>query len=87
MATKLTQGQRSNDFCHTPEGELVRRAFVCEKCAELNDPDYEWCGCNRSFEGFHSPSTTTAKVAYIDLTKEEYIDKYLETNPFSDLYE
>ena len=44
VATRNTQGQRGNDFCFVPEGEIV--AFPAAECTgEKIDGS---CGCRRS---------------------------------------
>src|SRR3990172_8245236 len=59
VATAETQGERSNDFCHTVEGELVTwPALECS--GESVDGG---CGCRRALCGVGSlKATTTAKV-------------------------
>ncbi|MDR2569726.1 MAG: hypothetical protein LBD23_05445 [Oscillospiraceae bacterium] len=85
ISTKRTQGQRSIDFCNVPENELVRHGVICEK--HKNTPD-EKCGCDRSLKGFYCDnSTTTFKVAFIDMTKKQYIEEYMRTNPLASIYE
>ena len=60
VATRNTQGQRGNDFCFVPEGEIV--AFPAAECTgEKIDGS---CGCRRSMEGIKShKATTTVMVA------------------------
>jgi hypothetical protein len=59
VSTRDTQGQRKNDFCYVPEGELV---MVGEKCTGGTVDDD--CGCCRSMVGLKSRrSTTTFMVA------------------------
>ncbi|HEX4815354.1 MAG TPA: hypothetical protein VFV66_21640 [Nonomuraea sp.] len=71
VETRLTQGQRTNDFNHCLPGELVRLASVCDR--DNGDPD-GGCGCARSFAGFASAlGTTTAIVADVDMTRDVYI--------------
>jgi hypothetical protein len=75
VATKQTQGQRKNDFCHVPEEELVRFGFACDRDAD--DPNGS-CGCNRSLIGFDcQKATTTFRIMSIAMTKERYIAEYL----------
>ena len=58
VSTKETQGQRKNDFCHVPEGEIVTFATECD--GESVDGN---CGCRRSMVGVESLSaTTTIKI-------------------------
>lgn len=67
VSTTSTQGQRANDFCFVPEGELVHWfGLVCGKDTDgqtgVPDPDGP-CGCGRSFVGLESQKgTTTARV-------------------------
>ena len=63
IATKETQGRRSNDFFWAQEGELVTfPAMVCDGEEEVDDA----CGCRRSMTGVHSlKSTTTVQVIYL----------------------
>ena len=64
VCTRETQGQRKNDFCHVPEGELLK---VGGSECDREDVDGA-CGCRRSFVGMMSNfATTTAKV--IDIPK------------------
>ncbi len=65
VATKETQGRRTNDFCHCVEGEYVTYGFECDR--ETVDGV---CGCKRSLLGFDSSkATTTFRVATADLTE------------------
>lgn len=58
VSTKETQGQRKNDFCHVPEGEIVTFATECD--GESVDGH---CGCRRSMIGVECMhATTTIKV-------------------------
>jgi len=63
VATRQTQGQRDNDFCFVPEGEIVTfPVFTCT--GEEADGA---CGCRRSLCGVHSSTgTTTVKVALLE---------------------
>jgi hypothetical protein len=55
VATRETQGQRTDDFYWANDGELVLPPLVC---------DSPVCGCDRSFVGIDShKATTTAMVA------------------------
>lgn len=57
-ATKDGQGQRSNDFSWSEEGESVYFGFRCDG----GTPD-DRCGCSRAFSGVKSgKATTTARV-------------------------
>ncbi|MBI4473737.1 MAG: hypothetical protein HY646_13805 [Acidobacteria bacterium] len=57
VSTKLTQGQRANDFSFVPEGELVFAGFKCTG----ERPD-DRCGCARSLCGAISQKATTTFV-------------------------
>lgn len=63
VATRQTQGQRDNDFCFVPEGEIVTfPVFTCD--SEAADGA---CGCRRSLCGVRSSTgTTTMKVALLE---------------------
>lgn len=60
VSTTETQGQRTNDFCYVPEGELViPPSFTCS--SETTDGP---CGSKRSWGGVTChKATTTMKVA------------------------
>lgn len=65
VATRLTQGQRKNDFCFAKEDELVRFGTECD--GEKVDGA---CGCRRSMIGMESSKgTTTMKVVDLDLSR------------------
>lgn len=71
VATKETQGQRGNDFCHANEGEIVNFHLECD--GETVDGE---CGCRRSMSGIEThKATTTIKVAEIDITREKFFEK------------
>lgn len=58
VATKLTQGQRGNDFSHADEGELLGFTSECD-----GEPVDGKCGCRRAFSGLVTHrATTTAQV-------------------------
>jgi hypothetical protein len=76
-STMETQGQRDNDFCFVPEGELVHIGIECDR--DHGDPD-GYCGCVRSMVGVEChKSTTTMKVVEQDITPEEYNNKILQS--------
>jgi len=78
VSTKETQGQRENDFCHVPEGELVKFGFICDR--DRNDPD-GFCGCARSLTGMEcSRATTTVKVVSRKMTKEQFVNEYIKSD-------
>ena len=63
VATRQTQGQRDNDFCFVPEGEIV--TFPVFTCA--GEEADGACGCCRSLCGVYSSTgTTTMKVALLE---------------------
>jgi hypothetical protein len=66
VATNHTQGQRSDDFCDTLEGELVRLPVLVCDCPS--------CGCERAVEGLasHKATTTFAIAKRIDLDAAGY---------------
>lgn len=64
VSTNRTQGQRTNDFCFVPEGELVMFGFECD--GETVDGP---CGCHRSMVGIHTrKGTTTMTVTKSEMT-------------------
>lgn len=72
VATRLTQGQRPNDFSFTQDGELVYLGVICD--SDRKDPDSH-CGCSRSFSGVTTRmGTTTAVVAEVAMTRQQYLD-------------
>ncbi|MET0191305.1 MAG: hypothetical protein ABW212_20065 [Pseudonocardia sediminis] len=74
VATKLTQGRRTNDYDHCIDGELVlvQVGVVCAR--DRGDPD-GGCGCGRGFGGLNSHrATTTALVADVPLTRADHIE-------------
>lgn len=74
VATGRSQGRRLNDFNWCIEGELVCLGGICDD-AEA-DVESE-CGCGRAFYGLNShEGTTTAVVAEVPLTREEYIEAH-----------
>jgi len=84
VSTNISQGYRKNDFCFVSENEPVRSGFVCDR--DINNPDGV-CGCGRSLIGFYChKATTTVKVGLIDMTREQYIEEYIKSNPYASLY-
>lgn len=72
VATAHTQGERDNDYHWCIEGELIRIGEICPR--DRDDPD-GGCGCGRGFGGLNShQATTTAAVADVPLTREEYVE-------------
>ena len=68
-ATRERQGERTGDFCHAIEGELVLLGFVC--ATDEADPD-GGCGCGRAFSGMSSMrATTTAVVRDLDVSLDD----------------
>lgn len=74
VATDRTQGRRDNDFHNTDGSEPVDHAMACD--TDRGDPDGR-CGCCRAFTGLASrKATTTAEVAYRQLTPEQYREAF-----------
>ena len=65
VATKATQGKRTNDFSFATEGEpIMIPVMECD-----GEPVDGHCGCRRAMAGLESHSaTTTVKVVERDLT-------------------
>lgn len=76
VSTEETQGQRENDFCWVPEGELVTfHGFECD--GESVDGS---CGCRRSFTGLVSrTATTTARVVDAEIDSASLRDAVRES--------
>lgn len=74
VATSEGQGLRYGDFFNSNEGDLVLFPSECDR--DDNEIDGS-CGCRRCMCGFESGSTTTFKVAEINLTKEKYFEKFM----------
>ena len=74
VATKDMQGQRTNDFSFTNEGELVMLPLEC-------DGEDAWdgsCGCKRSMSGFDThKGTTTVKVIDVPFSASEFQARYI----------
>jgi len=71
VSTKETQGQRKNDFCFVPEGEILRFGFECD-----NEGIDSRCGCRRSMSGiFCHKATTTFKVVDLPIAESDFIQK------------
>ena len=67
VCTTETLGQRSNDFCSVPEGEVLYFGFECDG----EDIDGS-CGCRRALCGIDSHTATSVmKVVESDMTKDE----------------
>jgi hypothetical protein len=56
VATRRTQGLRSDDYCWTIDGELVLAGALIECCLP------ERCGCGRAFPGLASSRATTTAI-------------------------
>ena len=71
VSTTETQGQRDNDFCFVPEGEIVKRdSHMCD-----THPDGK-CGCARALAGIDChKATTTMKVVDLPITEDELKEK------------
>lgn len=75
VATKEGQGIRPSDFFHSNEGDLV---FVSAECgSDINNVD-GGCGCRRCMDDTEGKPTTTFTVADLEMTKEDYVEKYLK---------
>ncbi|HET9144026.1 DUF7715 family protein [Actinophytocola sp.] len=71
VATRRTQGTRSDDFCYTQDDELVDLASTCH-----DDPGSA-CGCARAFTGLITrKATTTAQILTRALSMPDYIDAF-----------
>ncbi|MBK7400012.1 MAG: hypothetical protein IPJ34_28105 [Myxococcales bacterium] len=71
VSTNETQGQRENDFCFVPEGELV--FFGSGECS--NERADGACGCRRSLAGVRSlKGTTTFAVRDLDLDEDAVVE-------------
>lgn len=72
VATKETQGQRKNDFCWVPEGEIVHFGFECD--SETIDGH---CGCKRAMVGIsNNKATTTMKVEEVkNFSREQLLEE------------
>jgi hypothetical protein len=74
VSTNQTQGQRNNDFCHVPNGEIVIIDEPCDTGLQNIDGS---CDCARCVTGIQSRcSTTTFQVALVNITKSELVDKF-----------
>ena len=72
VSTTETQGNRKNDFCFVPNGELLTYSVI--ECAG-EKPDDE-CGCRRSMNGLDSgKATTTFRVIEQPITQEQFTKK------------
>ena len=77
MATSDGQGGRNSDFAWTVEGELVRIGSQCD--IDRDDID-GGCGCLRAMVGLaSSKSTTTFRVAELDLSQPDYEELVYES--------
>ena len=73
VATSEGQGLRPSDFFNSKEGNIV--FFTAECGSDVNNIDGS-CGCRRSMEDSESGTTTTFKVADLEINREEYFKKY-----------
>lgn len=73
VATKKTQGFRTNDFCFTEENEFLGFSFECDG-ATVDDA----CGCARSFSGLatHKATTTAIVQDMKGITENTFIGVY-----------
>lgn len=77
VSTTRTQGQRTNDFCFVPQGEVV--TFPLTLCSDHQVDD--GCGCSRSLIGTQClKGTTTMEVAAFPGGKEQLAALLLEAD-------
>ncbi len=75
VATDRHQG-KPGDFFLTTAGELVYPALMCDSDRLRHDAG--GCVCGRTFAGLTSgKGGTTAEVAQVDMTKQQYVDAHL----------
>lgn len=76
VATRLTQGQRKNDFAFTRDGEIVYQGSRCT----LGDAD-DACGCRRSLTGAETKKSTTTMEVLSDpsFTQEQWVQTVAES--------
>lgn len=74
VATVQGHGLRDSDFMWATEGEPVN--FIPAADGERHeDPDHPRCACTRAFIGvYSSKTTTTVRVADVDMTRKALID-------------
>lgn len=69
VATRRTQGERSDDYMACVPGELVWLPLICDR--DRRDPEHG-CGCSRGFGGLASHrACTTVEVAELEMTESE----------------
>ncbi|MCL2048794.1 MAG: hypothetical protein FWG87_08710 [Defluviitaleaceae bacterium] len=73
VSTNETQGQRESDFCFVPENEPVHRGVNTDK--ENTSDNFNNVGCLIGL--YCTKGTTTIKVASVEMTKEQYIDGFV----------
>ena len=67
VATKQTQGQRTDDFCYAREGEIV---LLSDDCDEL----HAGCNCHCSMVGAETgKGTTTMQVVESQMTRAAFV--------------
>ena len=70
-STKLTQGDRDDDFCFVPEGEWLDLPSIRTVC---DHPDGS-CGCGRALVGIDSRrGTTTALIADVCVSEDALVE-------------
>ena len=75
VATKETQGRRTNDFCWCKEGELLM--FSTFQCSGGFVDDE--CGCHRAMSGIETlTATTTMRVVEEDVAVEDLIKRIFD---------
>lgn len=76
VATRLTQGQRKNDFAFTRDGEII---YQGTRCTHGSTDDA--CGCHRSLTGAESLKSTTTMEVLSDpsFTTEKWTQRVAES--------
>lgn len=76
VATTQTKGQRANDFCHVPEGEILTFGSECDR-----EPVDGRCGCRRALVGVecHRATTVFKVVDLPDMSDEKLAGTILES--------
>ena len=80
VATKETQGRRTNDFSWTQEGELVTFGSECDR-----EPIDGQCGCKRAMSGLTTlKATTTVKVTDLPGLTQETLAEQIKSHLIKD---
>lgn len=79
VATHETQNDRPGDFAWVEEGEIVTAGAygMCDSYRHAGADGLSTCGCDRSFTGIVSgSSSTTAKIVERDdITRDDIVDQ------------